>query len=143
MTTIRKQSGFTLIELMIVIAILAILMAIALPAYQNYTIRANVSECIQMAAPARLAVSETAITSGVLATSIDTDATAGWEGTESQNCEAPGVQTGGMVRVVVKPSTGTTGNIEYVPIHPTVGATVDWDCTATVPDRYVPATCRS
>ena len=60
----RKQSGFTLIELMIVIAIPGILMAIAIPAYNDYTIRAKVSEGINMAAGAKLAVSEYRLSEG-------------------------------------------------------------------------------
>src|SRR5687768_10924456 len=55
----KNVRGFTLIELMIVIAILGILLAIAIPAYQDYTIRARVSEGINLAASAKLAVSET------------------------------------------------------------------------------------
>src|SRR5699024_1934427 len=58
MNTMRKQSGFTLIELMIVVAILAILMAIAIPAYQDYTIRAQVSEGMNLSGGARTAVAE-------------------------------------------------------------------------------------
>src|SRR6056297_2078367 len=57
--TMKQQGGFTLIELMIVIAILAILMAIAIPAYQDYTIRAKVSEAVNVTAAAKTAVSET------------------------------------------------------------------------------------
>ncbi|MGL5500067.1 MAG: pilin, partial [Plesiomonas shigelloides] len=52
----KKQSGFTLIELMIVVAIVAILAAVALPAYQTYTLRAKYSEVIAAAGPAKTAV---------------------------------------------------------------------------------------
>ena len=55
----NNQSGFTLIELMIVVAILGILLAIAIPAYQDYTVRAKVSEGLNLAASAKLAASET------------------------------------------------------------------------------------
>src|SRR5690606_25075548 len=60
----KVQQGFTLIELMIVIAILGILMAIAIPAYQDYTVRAKVSEGLNVAGAAKLAVAETFQTNG-------------------------------------------------------------------------------
>src|SRR5690606_25057088 len=60
----KIQQGFTLIELMIVIAILGILMAIAIPAYQDYTVRAKVSEGLNVAGAAKLAVAETYQTNG-------------------------------------------------------------------------------
>ena len=60
----KMQKGFTLIELMIVIAILGILIAIALPAYQDYTVRAKVSEGLNLAASAKLASSETRLSLG-------------------------------------------------------------------------------
>jgi type IV pilus assembly protein PilA len=59
------QKGFTLIELMIVVAIIGILAAIAIPAYQDYTIRAQVSEGLTLAAGAKTAVAESFATSGV------------------------------------------------------------------------------
>ena len=55
----KFQQGFTLIELMIVIAILGILMAIAIPAYQDYAVRAKASEGINLAGASKLAVAET------------------------------------------------------------------------------------
>jgi len=61
----KLQKGFTLIELMIVVAIIGILAAIAIPAYQDYTIRAQVSEGMTLAAAAKAAVAETYLNTGV------------------------------------------------------------------------------
>ena len=61
----KLQKGFTLIELMIVVAIIGILAAIAIPAYQDYTIRAQVSEGMNLAAAAKAAVAETFLNRGV------------------------------------------------------------------------------
>jgi type IV pilus assembly protein PilA len=68
--TKRIQDGFTLIELMIVVAIIGILAAIALPAYQDYTTRSKISEAVSVSAPARTAMA-IACSDGTLATSTD------------------------------------------------------------------------
>ena len=65
------QQGFTLIELMIVIAIVAILVALAVPAYQDYTIRAKVGECINAAAVPKLSISEYYETVGTFPADLD------------------------------------------------------------------------
>ncbi|MGP1664564.1 MAG: pilin, partial [Rhodanobacter sp.] len=78
----KMQQGFTLIELMIVIAILGILMAIAIPAYQDYTVRAKVSEGMNLAGAAKLAVAETKSSTG---TFPSTPAEAGISNTISGN----------------------------------------------------------
>ena len=69
------QKGFTLIELMIVVAIIGILAAVALPAYQDYTVRAKVSELILAASSAKTAVAEAAQTNGSMAAASITVAT--------------------------------------------------------------------
>ena len=78
----EKESGFTLIELMIVLAIIAILLAIAIPAYQDYTIRTRHSEAVNVAASAKLAAAETCESNPAL-TSMD-NATAGYSFTSSE-----------------------------------------------------------
>lgn len=133
----RNQSGFTLIELMIVIAILGILMAIAIPAYNDYTIRAKVSEGINMAAGAKLAVAEYILSESAFPT---TNPAAGLAATITSTYVS-GITVGaaGLITVATT-GTGTTGNVTLTPLT-TAGAVV-WTCGGTVPNQYLPSSCR-
>ena len=140
--TRKSMQGFTLIELMIVIAILGILMAIAIPAYQDYTVRAKVSEAMTMASPAKLAVAEaTSSNGGVLPTS---DAEAGYQFPGATSfVSALSVGAAGVITATVTAATGTSGNLVLTPTQ--IGSTgqLTWSCTAsTIPVKFLPSKCR-
>ena len=142
----NKQQGFTLIELMIVVAIIGILAAIAIPAYQDYTIRAKVSEAVVAASPAKAAVSEFYQSQG----SMPADASeAGFNG----NIDSQYVQsvtygrtssTVGVLTVKIKALGGDAAAGESFTLTGTgSSARVDWDCAAgTLETKYLPADCR-
>ena len=150
------QKGFTLIELMIVVAIIAILAAIAIPAYQDYLIRSQVSEGASLAAGAKTAVSEYYSNYGVAPADND----------EAGIAKAADIQGNYVAKVevtkgVIDASFANTGSqkahdringkvLSFVPTFPTAttGSTT-WRCddSATgsntdVDDKYLPAICR-
>ncbi|CAN4278235.1 pilin [Pseudoxanthomonas sp. LjRoot125] len=137
----KNMQGFTLIELMIVIAILGILLAIAIPAYQDYSVRAKVSEAMTMAAPAKLAVAETLSSTGTLPA---TNTAAGYSFPGATSF-VTSVLTGanGVITVAVTAATGTTGNLVMTPTRIGSTAQLTWSCSAsTIQDKYLPAKCR-
>lgn len=137
-----KQNGFTLIELMIVVAIIGILSAIAIPAYQDYTTRSKIVEAIAFASACKANVTEYYATSGVL---------------PADNTEANCVNvttaivssllvTNGTIAVTLGSNLhGASGTVfALVPTTPTADRIV-WVCntaTTTVPGRYLPTSCR-
>jgi len=136
----HAQQGFTLIELMIVIAIIGILAAVALPAYQNYTVRAKASELILAASAGKQLITEYAILNNALPDSAD--------------LTVPDIATG-MVESVAMADAGVltvTGNATALGIGgetlevvmtPTLaaGGSVSWVCSSGA-SVYMPASCQ-
>lgn len=140
----NTQKGFTLIELMIVVAIIGILAAIAIPAYQDYITRSKVTELVTAASACKSSVSEYAQTMGSLPTSLDE---AGCNDNTSQYVSAFAMAASGSA-ITVTASTAVGGSaigLNYV-LTPTFDAssgTVAWACDAsTIPSKYLPANCR-
>ena len=140
---LKKQQGFTLIELMIVIAILGILLAIAIPAYNDYAIRARVSEGINLAAAAKLAVSESTLANNVLPAD---NAAAGYTSASSKFVSGVAIANG--VITVTLSNDAALGNaagdtVVFTPNWVAGATRVDWDCSpGTIETQFVPGSCR-
>ena len=150
------QKGFTLIELMIVVAIIGILAAIAIPAYQDYTIRSKVTELVNAAGVCKTGVAEYYQSKGVMPANVGD---AGCSTVGTANSAAPAVAAGGIITVAAAGALNTqltanaSGvNLVYNPIcggaacapDGSSGALTEWNCITgtTVTKKYLPAQCR-
>jgi len=139
----RVQQGFTLIELMIVVAIIGILAAVALPAYQDYTKRTHVSEGLTLAAGAKASLAEYYAANGSWPTD---NATAGLSASITGNSVDSVVITeaGGNAVITItynnKVKAGTTVVLEGIASD----SGVKWTCKkGTTDDKYLPSNCRN
>ncbi len=161
------QKGFTLIELMIVVAIIGILAAVALPAYQDYTIRAKVSEGLVLSGQLKTAVTETFQSKGPSAMTCTNAATCAVIGATELDATALGgnanvasvvTDAAGIITIAYKPAVvpaaantllvtpvGADGTTALDLSAAAAGTQVSWSCkiNGTLVQKYRPAACRT
>ncbi|MBC7192841.1 pilin [Marinobacter sp.] len=138
----KAQQGFTLIELMIVVAIIGILAAVAIPAYQDYTARAQVSEAMTLASGVRSAVTEYYSSEGDFPAN---NTSAGISGTIEGSYVDSVVVSSGVITAKMKSSGVSEGiaskTLELSPV--TTAGSVQWVCQSSDLDsKYLPSSCR-
>lgn len=138
---VRRQAGFSLIELMIVVGIVALLMVLALPAYANFANRASVSEGIQLAHAAETAVSETYQNDATVAGNASE---AGYISQQGKYVQSVTIGGAGVISVTYNataPAGFANSVLNFVPYTTTDGVTISWLCGyATVPTGWTALT---
>ena len=141
----QMQKGFTLIELMIVVAIIGILAAVAIPAYQDYIARSQMAEPVSLLGAVKVVVEESLQTEGAWPSSWGSAKTSGSYTSVITQPATIGAITATMKAAGVDGTAGAIGG-KVVTLTPTYNATkgtVEWDCTTNLTNtKLMPKNCR-
>lgn len=141
----QASAGFTLIELMVVVAIIAILAAIAVPAYKDYLIRTQLSEGLEASAGAKAAVWEFVHNTGRFPPSNQSAGLPSGTSIAGKYVSSVDLQTSGVIRVsYANPNTNKTLSGETLSLSPLDNTgSIAWTCRSTIANQYLPTSCRT
>ncbi|APG06533.1 prepilin-type N-terminal cleavage/methylation domain-containing protein [Luteibacter rhizovicinus DSM 16549] len=141
----RRATGFTLIELMIVVAIIAILAAIAIPAYKDYLVRAQASEGLLTAAGAKSAVWEYRHNTGRFPSTNESAGLPVGTSISGKYVSSIDLQTTGAILIAYeKPDANAVLQVSTITLSPIDNTgSIGWVCKSTLDNRYLPTTCRT
>nr|WP_176704181.1 pilin [Pseudomonas sp.]QBM91803.1 fimbrial protein, PilE, type IV pilin [Pseudomonas sp.] len=134
----KVQQGFTLIELMIVVAIIGILAAVAIPAYQDYTVRAKVTEVVMAASASKANIAEMYQVNNALPTAANY--TPDWSATKYVSGVA---WNGSAITATATNEIPSAGTVVLTPTAVGTSGQLDWKCTGTILAKYLPASCKT